>query len=67
MCCAIGLLSNDGEWDQARRDVATTLLGGQLITFFVTILVFGEPTSRLTLLETHFEALVYHFQRRLAR
>ena len=67
VCSALGMLSNDREWDLAMREMATTLVGSQLISFFVTILVFGEPTNPATLFQDHFEAMVYHFQRRQAR
>ena len=52
-CVAMGLLQDDGEWDQCLAEAGEMQTGSQLRRLFATILLNCHPTVPLTLWNSH--------------
>jgi hypothetical protein len=52
-CLALGLLEDDGEWDQCLNEAGQIQLGGQLRQLFAIILLNCQPAMPLILWDNH--------------
>jgi len=56
-CIAMGLLTDDNEWDQALEETGVWASGRQLCDMFASMLMFCEVTNPRQLWDAHWESL----------
>ena len=61
----LGLLESDDEWDECLSEATISFMPKQLLSLFLTILIFGEPSKPKDLWERHKEAMGEDTQREI--
>jgi hypothetical protein len=54
VCCVLGLLQDDLEWDEALTEGSFTKMSSSLRELFVTIVLFCQPANPRDLFNNHF-------------
>ena len=63
VCCELGLLADDKEWENVLEEAAETKMCPQIRDMFVIILMFADPTNPRALFDQFWESWVDDFER----
>ena len=67
VCCELGLLNDDREWNRALEEAALTNMCPQIRQLYITILIWCMPSEPAKLFEDFWETMIDDFQYKAER